>query len=71
MCNNINLPKSPTSEETIKNIQPCVWWMSAERADVVHPLLCLISRKLLSMPASSASTEHIFFSNHIIQLCHL
>ena len=67
MCNKANLSKTLTSETTINNVAPTVWWMSVERTDVVSPLLCHVARKQLSMPASSAAIGRIFSNFGLIQ----
>ena len=67
MCEDKILPKSLTNESTTMNVSPTVWWKSAEKLTVLNPLLCQLARKLMGMPASSASIERIFFNFGLIQ----
>ena len=60
MADNINLPTSMTLQSTLENTKPVVWWSCLERTKLVCSDLSSVAKRLLDMPASSASLERVF-----------
>ena len=67
MCDDKILPQSLTNESVTMNVSPAVWWKSVEKLTPLNPLFCQLARKLMGMPASSASIERIFSNFGLIQ----
>lgn len=66
-CDALGLPNTLTSETVIQNTNPIVWWQCVEKSGKINPALCQIARRLLKMPASSASLERVFSNFGFLQ----
>ena len=67
MSDSLPIPKTLVHESVISKTKPKVWWSSIERSNSVNKTLCQLAMKLLSMPLSSPSLEHVFSNFGVIQ----
>ena len=61
MSESTSIPKVLGQEYNINSVTLIVWWQCMERQEALHGDLYTLALKLLSMPASSTTTERFFF----------